>query len=73
MSKRSAKRGAPNRTATASTPEGELQRHLRDLGLESTEAYRAWCREHGFGSAIHKDWQERLRARSVCVISPRWA
>lgn len=66
MPKRSTKRGAPNRTATASTPEGELQRHLRDLGLASTEAYRVWCREHGFGSAIHKDWQER-RQEAQCA------
>src|SRR5579871_3082999 len=46
-------------TATASTPEGELQRHLKDLGLDSVDAYRTWCRAHGFGSAIHKSWQER--------------
>lgn len=46
-------------TATASTPEGELNRHLRVLGLPSAEAYRIWCREHGFRAGLEKTWQER--------------
>ena len=49
------------RTATARTPEGELKRHLADLGLENAEAYRCWCREHGFRVNLHKTWQERRR------------
>jgi hypothetical protein len=53
------KRNQVCRTATASTPEGEIQRHLKELGLASTEDYRAWCRQHGFGPALHKGWQER--------------
>jgi hypothetical protein len=59
MSKRPAGKHNTSQTATASTPEGEFQRHLRDLGLDSTDAYRAWCRKHGFGQATHKNWQER--------------
>ncbi len=58
MSRRGAKR-TPGQTATASTPEGELQRHLRELGLESAEIYRAWCAAHGFRPGLQKTWQER--------------
>src|SRR5438105_3718392 len=58
MAKR-AGRAAPGRTATASTPAGELRRHLAALGLESAHAYRAWCRSHGFGPAVNKSWHER--------------
>ncbi len=58
MPKRRAKR-SPSQTATASTPEGELRRHLQELGLESAEAYRAWCASNAFRPALEKSWQER--------------
>ena len=61
MSAKSAKQNVTKLTATASTPQGELQKHLKALGLDSVAAYRAWCREQGFGSALDKPWQERRR------------
>jgi hypothetical protein len=54
---------APSKTATASTAAGELQRHLADLKLNSAEAYRAWCREHGFSQTLDKGWRERRTER----------
>ena len=59
MAKRPGKSIAPGKTATASTPEGELQRHLTALGLKSVEEYRLWCRTHGFAPAINKGWKDR--------------
>ena len=61
MSAKSAKRNITQLTPTASTPQGELQKHLRALNLDSIATYRIWCREQGFGSALDKPWQERRR------------
>ncbi|MCW3097168.1 MAG: hypothetical protein JWL77_2786 [Chthonomonadaceae bacterium] len=61
MSAKSAKQNVTKLTATASNPQGELQKHLRALALDSVAAYRVWCREQGFGSALDKGWQERRR------------
>lgn len=65
MARRTGRNNAPGTTATASTPEGELLRHLKDLGLESAEAYRIWCRENGFGVALNKGWQEQRAERML--------
>lgn len=70
-------------TATASTPQGELQKHLRDLGIETVGAYRVWCREQGFRGALDKSWQERRRevqraqklaedARNAALLHNHW-
>jgi hypothetical protein len=61
MSVKSSKQNVTKLTATASTPLGELQKHLKALGLDSVAEYRAWCREQGCGSALDKSWQERRR------------
>lgn len=61
MAAKSAKNRISQLTPTASTPQGELQKHLRALGLDSAAEYRVWCREQGFGSALDKPWQERRR------------
>ena len=53
------KRSQTCRTATARTPEGELKRHLADLGLDNAEEYRNWCRVQGFSANLNKTWQER--------------
>jgi hypothetical protein len=53
-------RGSQDVTATA---DEKLQRHLRALGLESADAYRAWCRRHGFGDSLRKSWQEQRQER----------
>ncbi|MBV9849975.1 MAG: PcfJ domain-containing protein [Armatimonadetes bacterium] len=51
--------------ATVSTAGPDLRRHLRALGLDTAEAYRAWCRQHGFGEALTKTWQERRAERQA--------
>jgi hypothetical protein len=50
---------------TLATADDKLRRHLRALGLESAEAYRAWCREHGFRDSVHKNWQEWREERQT--------
>lgn len=65
MSKKRSKGRPTSQTATASTPEGELSRHLAYLGLESANDYRAWCRQHGFGTATNKDWKARRAERQA--------
>ena len=37
---------APNRA--------NLKSHIRALGLQSEEEYRAWCRKRGLGDGLHK-------------------
>jgi len=39
--------------------DGEILRHIRSLGLDSVEAYRRWCRAHGFRPGTRKSWQEQ--------------
>ena len=55
-----------NKTATASTPEGKLMRHVALLELKDADAYRIWCRENGFKSTLGKDWQAR-RDELLCA------
>lgn len=59
MPKRPSNRGNTGRTITPPTPGREIQRHLRELGLESVHAYQAWCRENGFRAGLDKNWHER--------------
>ena len=41
----------------------ELGAHIESLGLEAIEAYKVWCRQHGFSAALSKTWQERRQER----------
>lgn len=41
----------------------DLQYHLRALGLNGLDEYRAWCCERGFSPRIKKHWKERSRER----------
>lgn len=54
----------PNKD-TLATADDKLRRHLRALGLESADAYRAWCRQHGFRDSLHKSWQEWREERQA--------
>src|SRR5919108_5715795 len=47
----------------ASLAGAELTRHLHALGLESLDAYRAWCRRHGFRCGTDKSSQEQREER----------
>lgn len=55
------KKGRP-RGATARA-NAELGAHLASLGLAAIEAYKVWCRQHGFSAALSKTWQERRQER----------
>ena len=57
--KKSRRRGA---TARANA---ELGAHMASLGLEAIEAYKIWCRQHGFSAALSKTWQERRQERAA--------
>ena len=47
------------KTGIVSRADAELSRHIKALGLEGVDAYRAWCRAHGFDTALNKSWQIR--------------
>ena len=38
-----------------------IQRHIQELGLESIETYKAWCRENHFSSSINKTTLQRQK------------
>ena len=38
---------------------------MASLGLEAIEAYKVWCRQHGFSAALSKTWQERRQERAA--------
>ena len=59
--KRCSKRGRG--ALTVSRAEAEFARHLKALGLADETAYRAWCRDNGFGTGLQKTWQERRDER----------
>ncbi len=52
-------KSAQFKTATASTPKGEFQKHLVALQIQSAVEYRNWCLEHGYKPRLEKNWQER--------------
>jgi hypothetical protein len=60
------RQGQRKKSGTAQPPpaaNAEVMRHLRALGLENLDAYRTWCREHGFQPEARKSWQERRQER----------
>ena len=55
-------------------PEAEkrLRLHIRALGLNSNDDYKAWCRQHGFSTNLCKSWQRQERERTAaCDIAAR--
>ena len=64
MSKQTVKQKS-DRTATVSAFDADLRRHLRALGLGDANAYRAWCRQYGFGESLTKTWLERRQERDA--------
>src|SRR5215212_9207092 len=53
----------PRSQDVTATADDKFRRHLRALGLESAEAYRTWCRQHGFSESLRKSWQEERQER----------
>ncbi len=64
MTKGTRRKKGRRRGATARA-NAELGAHIESLGLEAIEAYKVWCRQHGFSAALSKTWQERRRERSA--------
>ena len=64
MSKQPKRKKSRRRGATARA-NAELGAHMASLGLEAIEAYKVWCRQHGFSAALSKTWQERRQERAA--------
>lgn len=64
MAKRPKRKKGRRRGATARA-NAELGAHIESLGLEAIEAYKVWCRQHGFSAALSKTWQERRQERTA--------
>ena len=64
MAKQPKRKKARRRGATARA-NAELGAHMESLGLEAIEAYKVWCRQHGFSAALSKTWQERRQERAA--------
>lgn len=62
MAKGTKRKKGRRRGATARA-NAELGAHLASLGLAAVEAYKVWCRQHGFSAALSKTWQERRQER----------
>ena len=37
----------------------DLMTHIASLGLETVQAYKGWCKDHGLKGALTKSWQDR--------------
>ena len=64
MAKQSKRKKSRRRGATARA-NAELGAHIESLGLAAIEAYKTWCRQHGFSAALSKTWQERRQERAA--------
>ena len=64
MTKQPKRKKGRRRGATARA-NAELGAHMASLGLEAIEAYKVWCRQHGFSAALSKTWQERRQERAA--------
>ena len=42
-----------------------LKSHIRALGLQSEEEYRAWCRKRGLGDGLHKSNRQIHKERQL--------
>lgn len=49
--------------ATQNETDPDLLAHIRALGLEAVEDYRAWCERNGFSPRTQKHWRERCKER----------
>ncbi len=64
MAKQPKRKKGRRRGATARA-NAELGAHMASLGLAAIEAYKVWCRQHGFSAALSKTWQERRQERAA--------
>ena len=60
-----AKRKKSRRRGATARANAELGAHIESLGLAAIEAYKVWCRQHGFSAALSKTWQERRQERAA--------
>lgn len=52
---------------TACLSQAVFTRHLSKLGFADGAAYRAWCRQNGFGQGRQKSWKQR-REEKHCAL-----
>ncbi len=60
-----AKRKKGRRRGAAARANAELAAHIESLGLAAIEAYKVWCRQHGFSAALSKTWHQRRQERAA--------
>lgn len=58
---RRVERDARKRDAESLATEKEVLEHARSLGLDSVEAYRAWCVEHRLNDSLQKSARQRRK------------
>ena len=58
-------RGLAQRDVATAAAESAAQEHARALGLDGLDQYRAWCRAHGLGEALHKSPRQRQKERDL--------
>ena len=58
---RRVERAAVKRDAKAAAADRAVLAHVKALGLGSTQAYQAWCREQNLSDALHKGDRPRLK------------
>ena len=56
-----------SKSTTDETPDPELVAHIRSLGLQGVDDYRAWCDRHGFSRRTQKHWRQRLKERAFAT------
>lgn len=44
-----------------------MARHIKDLGLDGTQAYLVWCREVGVPATLEKSGDQRVRERALAA------
>ena len=61
--------------AAVERKEAEAMQHVRQLGLDSIDAYFAWCRQNGYRLTLEKKLRQRQReiqrAQSIAVAPPQ--
>jgi len=63
--KRSHRRATGRRRGAQARANADLMSHIESLGLDTVNAYKAWCRDHGRTGALNKPWQERRAERDL--------
>ena len=58
-------REVARRDAKKAESAGQVDDHIKALGLETVEEYRAWCRDRGLSASLHKGRNQRRKEREL--------